>query len=241
MNKLIKGSIGLLSFVALNADIIIAPPPISYSPLDKIGSQTSMQLNYMSVDMDAYNSTGYGIGLSHRIKQTEDTFHNFSFYYMYISGDSSQSSNESETSIYNVSYMYGVNVTPELLGFVGANLNYSSLSNEVPYGSSSGADVYIDTLMYAANAGVQYEHQVSFGALIPWAALTYIVGGSSDTEIYTYGPGGGSSTQTSDIDSFGAYQLGFDIYFDAIATSLSSMYQSASDGDMLSLSLSYNF
>jgi len=246
MNKLLKSSIGLVALAQLSiAGIIIAPPPMAYSPLKEIGSQTSAQFNYLSFETDASETTGIGVGISHRIRKTEDTFHNMSFYYMNMSDDGSANM-ESGTDIYNASYQYGTNINPQLLGFVGGSLNYSAYWKEEGYGTSNYSDSYIDTLMYSATAGLQYEHDVSFGVLIPWVAMTYIIGGSSDLETIPYGndPLGNplqSSSSSSDIDSFGAYQLGFDVYFDAIATSLSSMYQSSDDGDLLSLSLSYNF
>ncbi len=242
MKKILHSALILTAVTQLYAaDIIIAPPPIEYSPLSVKGSQASVQLNYLSYDTDDYDMTGYGAGLSYRIKNAKDSFHNISFSYLYVDGDSSTSSQTSETDVYNLAYQYGKNLTDELIGFIGASLNYSSLSSEVPYGSTSGSDIYVDTTIYAASAGLQYEYGVSFGTLIPWVAGTYIAGGTSDVETYTYGPGGGKSTSSVDVDSFAAYQLGFDIYFDAIATSLSTMYQSSSDGDMTSINLSYNF
>ncbi len=238
MNRLIKSAVALMALAQLSvADIIVAPPPLAYSPLKEIGSQTSMQLNYLSFETDTSESTGYGIGISHRVRETEDTFHNFSFYYMYMNGTVAGSNVETDIYTYNAAYQYGVNLNPKFLGFIGGGLNYSNLESGVPIGSSGQDDIYVDTLMYSVNAGVQYEHNVSFGVLIPWVAMAYIVGGSSDTETVGLNP----SSSSRDIDSFGAYQLGFDIYFDAIATSLSSMYQSSEDGDLLSLSMSYNF
>ena len=238
MNRLIKSAVAFVALTQFSvADIIVAPPPLSYSPLKEVGSQTSVQLNYLSFETDTSENTGYGVGISHRLRETEDTFHNFSLYYMYMNGTMAGSNVETDMYIYNTAYQYGVNINPELVGFVGGSLNYSNLESGVPIGSSGQDDIYVDTLMYSVNAGVQYEHNVSFGVLIPWVAMTYIVGGSSDTETVGIHP----SSSSKDIDSFGAYQLGFDIYFDAIATSLSSMYQSSEDGDLLSLSLSYNF
>ena len=242
MKKIITMSIPLI--VALNvsaAEIIIAPPPMGYSPLKEVGSKFSARLNYMSFEVDESDSSAYGVGVAYRLRNTEESFHNFTFDYLYVDTSFSDSPNTAESSAFNFAYQYGHHIVAGLLGFVGANINYTSLASEVPYGSQSGADVYADTFIYAATGGVQYEYDVNFGTLIPWAALTYVVGGNTDTEIYTYGAGGTTRTDSMDVDAFGAYQFGFDIYFNAIYTSLSSMYQSTSDGSMLSLSLSYNF
>lgn len=219
-----------------SAEIIIAPPPLAYSPLKEIGSQNSVSINYLNFTTDEYDTSGYGVGYAQRVRKTEDTFHNFSVYVMYLGGESKTSVNKSDTYIYNFAYQYGKNLTPELIGFVGTSLNYSSYENYVPIGST-GSDTYIDTVMYSLNAGLQYEHKVSFGAIIPWTALTYVLGGSSDIEII----GATNSFNTVELDSFTAYQLGFDVYFDAIATSLSSMYQSSETGDLISLNMNYNF
>ena len=203
-----------------------------------------MSVNYLNLSSDSYENKGFGLGFSYRLKQTKDTFHNFSANAMYTYGDFKLSEQKSETYIFSASYEYGKELTPELIGFVGGNLNYSEFSQESPSSSISLApEIYTDTIMYAANVGLQYEHPVSFGALIPWVALTYVLGGSSDIEIYRYTSGGALPPryESNDVESFGAYQLGFDIYFDSIATSLSSMYQTSDDGNMFSLTMNYNF
>ena len=242
MKKAIKMSIILSIAVHVSAaEILIAPPPMGYSPLKEVGSKFSARANYLSYELDTSSSTGFGVGAAYRLRNTEESFHNFALDYLYIDTSIENSSNTGETSTFNFAYQYGHHIVAGLLGFAGANINYTAYASEVPYGSQSGADVYADTLMYSGTGGFQYEYDVNFGTLIPWVALSYVVGGTTDTEIYTYGPGGTTRTDSTDVDAFGAYQFGFDIYFNAIYTSLSSMYQSTSDGNLLSLSLSYNF
>ena len=242
MKKIIKMSIILTLATQVSAtEILIAPPPMGYSPLKEVGSKFSARANYINYELDNSSSTGFGVGVAYRLRNTEESFHNFAFDYLYMDTSMEGSSNTGETSAFNFGYQYGHHIVAGLLGFVGANINYTAFASEVPNGSQSGADIYADTLIYAGTGGVQYEYDVSFGTLIPWVALSYVVGGSTDTETYTYGPTGTSRTGSTDVDAFGAYQFGFDIYFNAIYTSLSSMYQSTSDGSLLSLSLSYNF
>jgi len=242
MKTTTKISLALLAVTQVYAaEILIAPPPMGYSPLKEVGSKFSVRANYMNYELDNSSSTGYGAGVAYRLRTTEKSFHNFALDYLYVDTSIDNSSNTAYTSAYNFGYQYGHHLVAGLLGFVGGTVNYTEFGSEVPYGSQSGADVYVDTLIYNATGGLQYEYDVSFGTLIPWLALAYVAGGTADTETYSYGPGGTQSSGSSDIDAFGAYQFGFDIYFNAIYTSLSSMYQSSSDGDMLSFSLSYNF
>jgi len=242
MKQVIKMSIVLTLAIQVSAaEILIAPPPMGYSPLKEVGSKFSARANYINYELDKSSSTGFGVGVAYRLRKTEKSFHNFAFDYLYIDTSLDNSSTTGETSAFNFGYQYGHHIVAGLLGFIGANINYTAYASEVPYGSQKGSDFYADTLIYAGTGGFQYEHDVSFGTLIPWVALSYVAGGTSDTETYSYGATGTTRTGSTDVDAFGAYQFGFDIYFNAIYTSLSSMYQNTSDGSLLSLSLSYNF
>jgi len=242
MKKIITMSIPLIIVLNVSAaEILIAPPPMGYSPLKEVGSKFSARANYINYELDSSSSTGFGVGVAYRLRSTEESFHNFTLDYLYIDTSLDNSSNTSETSAFNFGYQYGHHIVAGLLGFVGANINYTAYASEVPMGSQSGQDFYADTLIYAGTGGFQYEYDVNFGTLIPWVALSYVAGGTTDTEVYSYGSSGTTRTNSTDVDAFAAYQFGFDIYFNAIYTSLSSMYQSTSDGSLLSLSLSYNF
>ncbi|MBU0720495.1 hypothetical protein KJ877_04075 [bacterium] len=241
MKKILVFSFIVANLLHAEGEIVIAPPPVSYSALQTVGSESGVGLNYISYSADSFDMTGYGVGFSHRIRNDESSLHYISAGYMNLTA-----SNDMEMDIYNVNYLYGHNLSKELIGFVGANINYSSSSLEVPYGSTTGSDIYIDTMMYGVNAGFQYDVAVSFGSVIPWVFASYI-SGSSETEMIQYGtnPLTGNpyptNTSSADIDPILAYQFGLDMFFKAINTSLSSMYQSSDSGDMLSLSLNYNF
>ena len=242
---LLVPTLGLLllgSSIHASDDLVIAPPPVSYSALKTVGIETNIGVNYLSYTADSIDMTGYGASVTVRKRTDEDSIHNFGVGINLLDADMDTQSGDG--TIGSFSYLYGHNLSKSddatLIGFVGANYIVTSLSFEVPYGATSGSDVYIDTYMFGVNAGVQYEMKTSFGAFIPWAFFLYSQG-TSDLEIYTYGAGGGSTTSTADIDPTLTSQFGLDLYFSSIGTSLSSMYQSNDSGDMFTLSLNYNF
>lgn len=242
----------ILKLVAANAvvigslyggdNIVIGPPPVSYTTLKTVGSESSIGVNYMSYSADTMDMTGIGAGYSYTDKNNKDSLNYFAISYtsLSITGSGALSNTTGDGGIANASYLYGHNLSDELTGFVGANILYMNLETGVPVGSTSGLDVTIDTLMYGVNAGVQYDYPVSFGSVIPWAFAS-VTTGSSEIETRTYGVGGTTSSSSASIDPTFTYQFGFDIYFQAISSSLSSMYQSNDSGDLISLSYNYKF
>lgn len=223
-------------------NIVIGPPPVSYSTLKTAGTESSVGVNYMSYTADTMDMTGIGAGYSYTDRNDKESLNYFALNYtsLSITGSGVLSNTSGDGGIFNAGYLYGQNISDELIGFVGANILYMNLETGVPMGSTSGSDITIDTLMYGVNAGVQYDYPVSFGSVIPWAFAS-VTAGSAETETTTYGVGGTTSSSSASIDPTFTYQFGFDIYFQAISSSLSSMYQSNDSGDLISLSYNYKF
>ena len=219
--------------------IVIGPPPITYSHLKAGESDIDVGANYTNYDTDKIEMYGAGANIAYRKRSSEKSLHYVKFSYLHMGSDGTTYgavTSDDYTDNYFLSYLYGYHFTENFQGFVGANYNYSEFGSEVPYGSQNGADIYVDSYIYGANTGVQYVFSFNFGRVTPWFFASYMLG-NADSEMYS----STNSSSSIDIDPIVTTQLGFDIYFNVINSSLSSMIQKSQAGSLLSFTLTYNF
>lgn len=244
MNKVMKFIYisGLLaaSHVVANDNIVLGPPPVSYSTLQVAGSESSVDAGYMSFTSNTMDMTGLGLGYSYTQKNDKESLHYFSLNYtgLDVQGSGSLSNATGSGAILSGSYLYGHNFAENLTGFIGGNVTW--MHTDLTVSGTNGSDTTMDTTTYGLTGGFQYDYKVSFGSFIPWAFAS-VNTGSSKTDMSTFGTNPTSTSTTTNIDATFTYQLGFDFYIKAINSSLSSMYQSNDSGTLVSFFYSYKF
>lgn len=227
MNKIKILLLGLVIVLTQNlsaAEIVIGPPPIIYVPQDTNQSESLiLSTGYVGFEADSIDLTGYSLGLSAKTNYADKSFLYVNGTLMLMEGDGTDYTYSQFT--YDASIKYGKNIS-DLSIFAGIGVNLST--STIEFTSANINDITIYTNIINAVAGVQYSLKTPFGAFLPWATYTTILGGETKIGI-----------DSVDIEPFAYTQYGFDFYFDSIAMSLSSMYQSTDSGDLVSFTLNF--
>jgi hypothetical protein len=233
--------IAILSVVAFNllyaSDITIAPAPVSVDNIVDIGNESRVDVGYMNYSTDNIDLTGITVGYGNRERSEEKKVIDWSVNYTNLTG----SSGIYDIEGYNISFTYLVGKelsNKDSIIYMGPLFTYMEMDFGVPMGTplSKGNDSWIGTTKYGLQVGIQYKMDTTFGYFAPWFFGAYLAG-SSESEDY----GNETTSSESDIDPFFTTSFGFDIYFNELGASLSSMYQSDEDGEMISIAYSFKF
>ena len=232
MKKIIAMLLMATALLYGEGSISIGPAPVSSDNIEGVGEESRVDISYMSYSTDDFELTAVGIGGGSRKRSEGGSVFDVSFNLMAL-----------ESDIDLTGFSYGANI---LLGqelgnsdsiiYVGPTL--SMIAMEITSGTLV-TNTFIT--MYGVTGGIQFKLNTAFGSISPWAFANYTSGTvSSDTSGYI-----GSTyiyySSDADIDPIMTTQFGFDMYFDAIGSSLSTMMQSNEDGDMISLAYSFKF
>ncbi|MBU0721523.1 hypothetical protein KJ877_09290 [bacterium] len=224
------------SISLLNAeDVIIAPAPVSDDSIIGSGSQNRFTLGYMSYTSDEFELNGANVILGTRDRNGEGFVLDASASFTGLYGDTGGT--DIAGAMFGGNLLFGAELgIPEAIIYAGPTLTLTSLTMDtvtVINGTVFQDTLYINTLIYGATGGLQYKMALPFGSFTPWFFASYI-GGTTTMETT-------ATSETSDIEFLTTTQFGFDLYFKAISTSLSSMYQTTKDGDLLNLSFTFHF
>lgn len=238
MKKLCLGVVLFLMFSTSSAlfaadQITIAPPPVSSDNIDGKGHEGRFDVNYMNYSGDNFEFSGYGITIGKRERNGSGKVTDVSVNMTILEGDAGTASLEGAS--FTVNGMFGTEMgNKDSIFYIGPTLTWMSMTLDNPQtGSSYNYSTFIDTLTYGMSAGLQLEIPTSFGSFSPYFFGSYIMGSSTSET-------GSNSTET-DIDPMLNTQLGFDMYFNSLGTSLSTMYREDDAGSMLTFAYSFKF
>ena len=215
-------------------DISIAPPPVGADSISaKGGEQTRMGVSFLSYSSDAFELTGLGFVVGGKFKKPSGFIIEPSLGMGLLVGGSPDGNTDFSMLSMDANLMFGQKINVVTL-FAGPTLSYQTTYMTIDGGASY--DTYIDgtTTMSGLAMGVQLDLETSFGLVTPFY-VSRSLAGTSDTSSRT----GGVTTESSATIDFTTSQVGLDIYFKTLGTSLSAMVQSSDDGDMIYFAYSW--
>lgn len=216
-------------------EVSIAPPPVSADTiLSKGGSQQTRGISFLSYSSDAFDMTGVGFNLGSKNKNADGMIFEPSLGFGFIYGENDSGTLEMSNFSMDLSAMIGKKAGP-LTVFAGPALNLTTISTTMYYTQCIGfscyetSDTTSSSMTLAGLAyGLQLDIPTGFGLFTPFYVQKSL-SGSVETD-----------TTSTDVD-LDISQLGFDMYFKSIGTSLSAMAQSDDDGDLLYFSYNWKF
>lgn len=230
-----RKSIGILLLTAsllVAENISIGPAPVSSDTIVGTGNESRLDVSTLSYTTDSMDLSAVGVGFGTREKYSGGAVFDGSANLMVLSGTFDGGSLSGVSMGANL--LIGTEIKEDLLIYVGPTL--SMMSMDIVAGS---LDIWTSIMMYGLKAGIQYELKTSFGTISPWYFMSSMQGTSSSTTSGYVGSYYVYQSSDSDIDAMMTTQLGFDMYFNDLGASLSTMMQSNSDGDMISFTYSF--
>lgn len=221
--------LGTTSALFAADQITLSPPPVSSDNISGKGQEGRLDINYMNYSATGFEFTGYGVTAGKRERDGNGKVTDVSVNFTILDGDAGSATLEGAS--FTVNGMFGTEMAnKDSIFYVGPTLTYTTLTIDSP---SSSFLTFSDTLTYGLSAGLQVEIPTGFGSFSPYFFGSYIMGSNStDT---------GTTTVDTDIDPMLTTQLGFDMYFNSLGTSLSTMYRSDDAGELLTFAYSFKF
>jgi hypothetical protein len=216
-----------LMFTSANASdnsFSISPPPISADTImAESGKQEKFGISVMSYSSDDFDMTGLGLVYGEKNKNSSGVIFEPSVGLGYVTGDGSGDMTMVSTDL---NLMLGKKIDL-LTVFVGVNGSITATTIDIDTGfgtTSTSSSMYL----VGGSVGAQIDFESPMGLITPF----FVYKSMSGTV----------ETDTTEVDiDMETQQLGIDVYFKSLGTSLSAMAQSDDNGDLIYFSYNWYF